>query len=195
MMVFDTTARASARPLLSVRRLGVLCSVGLIGLMSVGCGNEFSTGVPPNTVLDEASDEDLQDICLAVSSEFVDIAEGPTTAVTCTIAGLVAEATGVATCAETRSACIAEAEPADVTVDCTGIDMSAFDACDTTVGEAEQCVRDLRSNIEAVNRAVTCSLDPMNPPEFNFEELLPPECEAAATECPALAMLLGIENP
>ena len=153
----------------------------------------FGTGVPPETVLDEASEQDLQDLCVAVSNEILALVTGPIQRAFCTSVGIRVDSASVS-CREARDVCISNAEPPMVT-SCDNINMAAFDACDTTVGEAEDCMRQLRANVNRISGQITCSLTPedLDTIDIGVEDLLPADCTAIAEECPALGMLLSFD--
>jgi hypothetical protein len=166
--------------------------VALLPLTLAACSDgAFGTGVPPETVLDEASPADLQDLCVAVSNEMLTLVTGPFQRAVCTGLGVSLDSP-LASCQELRAECINEAEPPDVT-NCNTINAAAFDACDTTVGEAEDCMRQLRANITAVDRQLSCALTPDDLERIDTDNLFPAHCTAIAEECPALAMLLNFD--
>lgn len=154
-------------------------------------GGSFGTDVPPETVFDEATPDDLEDLCVAISNELLSLATGPLTRTVCTAAG-VAVQSEIIRCSDVRRECIEQAEAPEVT-DCDNINASAFDACDTTVGELETCMNQLRANVQAIENQVTCNLEPDELDDIDADNLLPELCAEIGEECPALGMLLQFD--
>lgn len=166
----------------------------LVALSSslAACGSgSFGTDVPPETVFDEATPEDLDDLCVAISNELLSLATGPLTRTVCTAAGVAVDSE-IIQCGDVRRECIEQAEAPEVT-DCDNIDADAFDACDTTVGELETCMNQLRANVEGLENQVTCSLDAADLDEIDADNLFPELCAEIGAECPALGMLLQFD--
>lgn len=160
--------------------------------MVAGCGGgSFGTDVPPETVFDEASPDELEDLCVAISNEMLDLVSGPLTRTFCTAAG-VAVQSDIIRCSDVRRECIEEAEDPEVT-DCDNIDADAFDACDTTVGEVETCMNQLRANVQAIENQVSCNLEADELDDIDADDILPAACAEIGEECPALGMLLQFD--
>jgi len=156
------------------------------------CGSgAFGTNVPPETVFDEASPEDLSDVCVAISNELLALASGPVARTICTAAGVLVDSAAIS-CGEVRRECINEAEPPEVT-SCSNIRAAAFDACDTTVGELESCMQQLRANVNRLDNQVSCGLTRSELALIDTEDVYPQLCTDIGVECPALGMLLQFE--
>lgn len=164
----------------------------VLSLSLAACSDgAFGTNVPPETVLDEATPENLSDLCVAISNELLSLAAGPVTRTICTVAGVAVDSELVS-CREVRSECIEQAEAPEVT-SCGSISQDAFDACDTTVAEVESCVNQLRSNVRALEDQVSCSLDRADLEDLDADNLFPEQCTEIGIECPALGMLLNFQ--
>ncbi len=178
------------RPLL--RPLGLACLLSLSAGFGVGCGSDgaFGTSVPPETALDDATPEQLQEICSAVLDELYSLSTGPLTRSLCTAVGVGLDSP-LASCETIRDGCISEAED-PVQASCTTANQAAFDACDTTVGEMETCMRQFRANMQAIDRATSCNMTREQLAELDFEGVVPELCSQIAVECPALGTLLEV---
>lgn len=156
------------------------------------CGSgSFGTDVPPETVFDEATPQDLEDLCVAISNELLSLATGSLTRTICTAAGVAVDSE-IIHCSDVRRECIEQAVAPEVT-DCDNISAAAFDACDTTVGELETCMNQLRANVRDLENQVTCSLDAADLADIDADNLLPQLCQDIGEECPALGMLLQFD--
>ena len=95
-------------------------------------------------------------------------------------------------CGEVRSECVNEAPPPEVT-SCDNINANAFDACDTTVGELETCMNELRANVRRLEDQVSCSMTRSELALVDADDLYPALCTQIGIECPALGMLLQFD--
>lgn len=164
--------------------------VSFASLAACGSGS-FGTDVPPETVFDEATPEDLSDLCVAISNELLALAVGPVTRTICTAAGVLVDSAAIS-CGEVRSECVNEAPPPEV-VSCDNIDAAAFDSCDTTVGELETCMDQLRANVVRLENQVSCSMTRSELAAVDADGLYPALCTQIGEECPALGMLLQFD--
>ena len=99
----------------------------VLSSLLAACGTgSFGTDVPPETVFDDATPEDLSDLCVAISNELLALATGPVTRTICTAAGVLVDSAAIS-CGEVRSECVNEAPPPEVT-SCDNINANAFDA-------------------------------------------------------------------
>ena len=166
--------------------------VALLPLSLAACGDgSFGTGIPPETVLDEADAEQLGDLCVAISNELLALATGPIQRTLCTSLGIGLDSAAVS-CQEVRGDCLDEAEPPVVT-SCDTVDVNAFDACDTTAGELEDCMHELRANIQLGESQISCGLTRSELAAIDTDNLFPARCTALGEECPALGMLLNFD--
>ena len=164
----------------------------VLSSLLAACGTgSFGTDVPPETVFDDATPEDLSDLCVAISNELLALATGPVTRTICTAAGVLVDSAAIS-CGEVRSECVNEAPPPEVT-NYDNINANAFDACDTTVGELETCMNELRANVRRLEDQVSCSMTRSELALVDADDLYPALCTQIGIECPALGMLLQFD--
>jgi hypothetical protein len=173
------------------KSLGVALLLLSCASLSACSKGSFGTDVPPNTVLDEATPEDLNDLCVAISNELLALTEGPLARTVCTAFGVVLDSILVS-CDDVRSACVDESVPPEVLA-CDNITAAAFDACDTTVAEVEDCMQQLRANVIRLENEVSCGMTRSELAMVEADNIYPELCTQIGLECPALGMLLQFD--
>jgi hypothetical protein len=153
-----------------------------------GCGGEvsggdagFSTGLPPNQILGQASPAEQRQFCERFFGYFVSTG---TLRNVCKIIGLSVSASP-SECERSVAACVAGIEPA-ATADAIDRCAAAFETqpCDVAVGEIERCsVLDVQ-NIQVLATRISCTSTPEEVDAAT--QPVDEACRESANACPAL---------
>lgn len=140
-------------------------SLVLLPFVLAACGGgaavpTLDTGLPRDTPADQVTPAEAQTSCqayenVANQSLGIDVQRS----VGCTLAGIASQLGGGTSCASTTTTCLADTT-AGVAIDfqCANAVSFAPSGCTATIGELEDCVNAVASDIHAFTSAVNCSL-------------------------------------